>query len=133
MPQAPLLPTGHAAVDLQHVALLERIRVLELPPGGPRSQARSTEEALAFLVEYSLVHFRDEEALLAAAGYPGLVEHRAAHDRFVGELDQLLGDQQRSGEPLGDRVLMMLQEWLIAHVNGMDQAWASWLVERRSA
>ena len=81
------------------------------------------------LEEYAVRHFRDEEMLMAASGYPGLAKHRANHSAFV----QVVADtkaRHEAGTPPGLEILLFLNAWLIEHIQREDQAAADFYLDR---
>src|ERR1019366_10060961 len=49
--------------------------------------------------QYAKQHFASEEALWARSGCPGLEEHKAVHQAYIGQVEQIW---QSSGQPLED-------------------------------
>jgi PAS domain S-box/diguanylate cyclase (GGDEF) domain/hemerythrin-like metal-binding domain len=73
---------GEATIDAEHKNLIERANSLleaVLKRGGKEELGGRIAEFLT-LVQ---AHFRDEEAILARAGFPGLEEHRGSHARLL--------------------------------------------------
>lgn len=67
--------TGIASVDGQHMALFAWCNALSAS-----RDSTSVLEILRQMRDYADLHFRDEEAHMAALHYPGLGWHRAEHD-----------------------------------------------------
>ena len=71
------------------------------------------------LIEQTIRHFEHEESLMTNAMYPGLEDHRAAHELLVEKLKVFHDDFQ------SERIDMMsvadfLVDWLLVHVVGED-------------
>ncbi len=68
-------------------------------------------------------HFKDEEAIFLAAGYPKPNEHIAEHARLVSELARLY-QQVLDGGNVSETLLAIVREWLITHIGVEDMAFA---------
>lgn len=72
---------GVALLDQHHRRLAQLInRLAEC--ASERALSESVGDVLDALVRYAEYHFRHEEALMEAAGYPALAEHRGEHLAF---------------------------------------------------
>jgi hemerythrin-like metal-binding protein len=91
------------------------------------SDRRLAAETLARLVEFTAVHFSEEERLMAERGYPGLEGHHLAHQRAMEQIIDLEKDASvvRREVSLGN--IHRLRRWLLDHVGGLDRAFADWL------
>ena len=80
------------------------------------------------LIDYTRVHFSDEESLLKLYRYPGLEEQEQAHRRLVAKAEDL---QQRyqAGASLGVDVMNFLRDWLTNHIQKMDKRYGTFLRE----
>ena len=122
---------GVGLIDMQHKELFRRVTefVETLRAGGNwNDKVGKVNETLAFMKDYVVTHFRDEEAYQKSIGYPGLEEHRAAHAgmlRYVGEVAERyerLGYQEEVIQQFAGRLLA----WLINHVATDDQKIAAY-------
>jgi len=76
----PSLETGMEAVDQQHRALFEQIRVLL-----DRSQADRVRGTIEFIATYASEHFDTEERLHHKTYYPYAEEQLDAHNKFIAD------------------------------------------------
>lgn len=85
---------------------------------------------LSALSEYAEHHFRREEGIMAAAGYPELEVHRAEHRRLVADMG-VICTRYRAGErgALNEEVVELLKNWLTQHILVTDKSYRPW-VER---
>jgi hemerythrin len=78
---------------------------------------------LAFMKDYVVTHFRDEEAYQREIGYPALEEHIVIHQgmvKYVGEFAaryEMAGCDEKLVQQFGGKLLA----WLINHVTFDDQ------------
>ena len=79
------------------------------------------EDRIAFLVDYTLMHFDSEEKLMERVGYPDTEEHRASHQMFR---EKMLDLQRRyrldPGAVKADELLCLIQDWFANHILGTD-------------
>lgn len=116
----PDLDTGIEMIDEQHKQLVEYInQVYEANQSGDREQVGET---ILQLIEYTVKHFTEEEALMEAAGYPLLKPHKMVHQRFVDKVAQM-HDRHQSGIDTADELLGMLQTWLFSHIQHNDRGY----------
>jgi hemerythrin len=80
---------------------------------------------LTALTDYTRKHFTLEENLMKIHGYPGYADQKKAHDSMV---TQVMDIQRKfsEGNVLSQQVMTFLKEWLIHHIQGMDQKYGSY-------
>jgi len=86
-----------------------------------------------FLAGYTAEHFRDEEAAMAGAGFPQLVEQEQAHAAFLDDfvrLRRLVEENGPSQEIILNNKRIMVR-WLINHIRHMDRGFADFLAATR--
>ena len=116
------LLTGNDIVDTQHrqiFTLLSRL-VGACEDGTALEKLRETLDAL---VDYTVKHFADEEALQIKCNYPGYIKHREMHEDFkktVGRLAQRFAESGSSAE-LNDDLNIVLIKWLVQHIRNEDK------------
>ena len=130
----PDLSVGIAAIDTQHQELFQRANALLVAVGG-RRQEHEVLATLAFLGDYIVTHFDDEERLMRAAAYPGLPVQRAEHEQFAGAFRQLRTKFARHGIDalLAQDIQTEVCDWLVRHVQGTDRELGAWLSARKTA
>ena len=75
---------GVPSVDKQHRHLVDLINSLYNACLGERAELEATfRDVMKELVDYVMIHFKDEEAIMEQINYPGLKEHRQKHELFV--------------------------------------------------
>jgi hemerythrin len=117
------ISVGVDAIDAQHKELFHRVdRLLDVVER--RAAERELMRVLAFLGDYVVTHFADEEALMAERRYPDAAAHAAEHAVFTARFDRLRTAFARGGAdpPLADEVRRQLCDWLVRHVSGTDLA-----------
>ena len=79
------------------------------------------------LVEYTLVHFADEESLMRLHEYPGLAVHIAEHSALTQRVQQFSALFKQGQTAFTFRLLVFLQHWLETHIMGSDHSYAPYL------
>ena len=120
---------GVKAMDDQHGVLMDTLNDLRLAlvQGRGRDQVS---EGLNRLIEFTRMHFASEEQLLEQHGYPALAEHRDAHRRLLGEIEEAALHTQHNDELHMRSILMFLRDWYMKHVDDLDQQYGTWLNAR---
>lgn len=103
-----------ALIDAYEAALLD---------GASRRLAADT---LGHLVDFTAVHFAEEEAFMAASACPQLGPHQAAHARLLAQLRELEREAQEASTEAALAGIARLRGWLVDHVAGPDRALAAW-------
>ena len=122
--------TGLPKLDAQHQELVRRIETLI-------SQAKTGQvtEALNSLGEGAARHFKSEERVQAAIGYPAAGEHKKCHDAFARKYPAFKNKYETACS--GDRpeVVRKLNQalvgWVKDHIMTWDQDFASYYQKRR--
>ncbi len=126
----PKLSVGIEAIDQQHKELIRRLNlfVSAMKQGKGKAQVA---QVLAFLEEYVVTHFRDEETAMQRYGYPSedFGEHRQAHQGFVRQVQQIKEqlDQEGITLPFVVNLQLALAEWLIDHIGRTDVAMGAFI------
>jgi len=114
------LSVGVPAIDSQHGVLVETLN--ELHDAMVRGQAKSLNESLLHsLLAYTRDHFSSEEAMMAAANYPGLVEHRVRHCDVTKKIERYVVrfEHDEVGQSL--HLVNFLRDWLTNHIQNEDR------------
>lgn len=125
----PTLEVGHAQIDAEHRTLVDALNRLH----DAVAEGRGDEEVLAvlsFLRDYTVTHFRSEEALMITHRYPGLAAHLAAHARLVTRVSELMADLRAGRAEVVEAVQTFLAAWLTEHIQGMDKE-LGWFLRSR--
>lgn len=119
------LEIGHSAIDSQHKKLFDLAAALIQDADHQRVM-----RTLAALSEYVIVHFRDEEKMLAEVGYPGLAAHKQSHDAFRARLAKLYGSASgMTLDHIAAEVRQLINDWLANHILVADREYAAYLAK----
>jgi hemerythrin-like metal-binding protein len=117
---------GVQAIDNQHGILMDALNDLRtaLLKGADSRVVRSM---LTRVSELMRLHVESEERLLALYGYPGLVAHKAEHQRLLGRLAQfdVRFEQRQTGAVY--ELVEYLRKWFTNHTGVSGQKYGPWL------
>ena len=113
---------GDAAMDRTHSEFMQQLKALQ-------SAAPAQFPALfARLGEHTQTHFAAELAMMEASGYPALAEHRADHNRVLGEFAQFQARLDKGRQAMVRAwVNEQLPAWFHLHLATMDASLATHL------
>ena len=112
------LRTGNDLIDSQHQELIARVNKLteDCRVGTEKLVAVQT---LGFLMDYTNVHFADEEK----------VQH-ASFVKAVNELKDMLDEEEGPSEAFVEAVKKNIVEWLLNHICVWDKQVAQFIKEK---
>ena len=130
----PDLELGIPLIDGQHKKLVQQLEEVFVAVK-TRRPARLVQEALVFLDQYTQEHFHSEERFMAEHGYPGVEDHKAAHQHFRDQVTK--AGKYVAVNPHSEKTLQLVQSmlvnWYIQHIKGTDQQYAKYVKNRRLA
>jgi hemerythrin len=107
--------------DTQHQVLFRLLDEVEDDSGGAN--------VLQQLKFYAESHFSLEEHYMAVLAYPGRQEHVRAHDKFRGELEQMMDAGVDEHDMISRQLIAtFLREWLKRHIFGIDKPLEAFLL-----
>ncbi len=123
------LYTGNELIDNEHKELIERAnKLMESCEKG--TEKLTAVKTLDFLMDYTEIHFADEEKLQQDAGYDKYQQHKEQHDLFkksVEELRQMLEEEEGPTDAFVAAVNKNVGQWLVNHIQGWDKAVAEFV------
>jgi hemerythrin len=120
---------GVKAMDDQHGILMDTLNDLRLKLV-QGAEHKDTCEQLDRLIEFTQQHFHCEEQLLEQQGFPGLAEHRAAHQLLLTQIQITLDRTRHNGNLELQPLLHFLRSWFLEHIEVLDQEYGPWLNAR---
>lgn len=111
-------------MDSQHQSIVLLMNSLFRRDGerAPKAELRTLLEALR---QCTARHFKEEEAYMAATGYPKLDVHQIIHRDLLAKLDVHVERFNAGAGRLGADLLSYLRYWLTAHITGVDRHYAA--------
>ncbi|MBN1867830.1 hemerythrin family protein [Candidatus Sumerlaeota bacterium] len=120
---------GIRNLDDQHKVLIDLINLFhDARSHGKEWQTLSI--VLRSLMEYAATHFAGEEKLMIEHDFPGLHQHRLAHNEFVQKVSDFSEDFRESRAMLPQELMNFLGEWLVGHILVVDKQYSGFFKER---
>jgi len=119
---------GIPRLDAQHKVLIRVINQLE----EERRTGGLIVAVFAELRRYVKEHFRDEEAMMRAAGYADLDAHIQGHRQFeewLTSIQMVYNSGGASAYYIAESVHQFLKDWLITHILAKDMAYKETLTQ----
>ena len=111
---------GVQSMDNQHTVLFTILNDLHSAMMNGQAQ-KVTGELLQKLLKYTREHFAAEEAVMAAAAYPGLAQHRVKHRDLIKQVNEFAARYQRGETNINLTLLNFLRDWLTHHIQNEDK------------
>ncbi|MGB3222255.1 MAG: bacteriohemerythrin [Desulforhopalus sp.] len=109
--------TSIPIIDEQHRGIISNINSLHYLIQNGDSDI-ILEPILVTLKQYTIIHFKTEEMLMARAGYPGFEEHCSLHQGLAEKTDVVYQKAIANNEP--ELVLSFLRNWWLNHIIKLD-------------
>ena len=81
------------------------------------------------LLDYTNTHFSGEEAMMTAAKYPGLADHKIKHKELVKQVQDYVARFEKGEITLNLHLLNFLRDWLTNHIRKVDMEYSPWMKE----
>ena len=85
------------------------------------------------LIAYAETHFRDEEAIMEAQGYPRLAEHKQVHEAMVETIFELHRSYMEAHFNLEVSTMKFVKAWLIEHILENDYRFRDFLARKKNS
>jgi hemerythrin len=126
------LSVGIASIDGQHQNLFRLAEDLFAAMSAGQGKP-ALSKILDRLVQYTKVHFAQEERLMSLHGYPGLATHVVEHRALTKQVMDFQEKFEGGHAVMTVQVLHFLKDWLQKHIANSDQKYAPYLKERAVA
>ena len=116
-------------VDNQHKKLIEFIN--EIYRGIMLEKGKDVvDKVLGELVDFTVKHFAYEESLFDKYGYEDSVAHKEKHKALLAQVGDFVAKYQEGNTDVSHELLSFLKNWLVKHIMGADQKYASFLRDK---
>ena len=128
MQWTPDLTVDEGKIDQQHKELFKRIGKL-VSAIKSRTCKYEIGPTTAFLEEYVIKHFRDEEEMMRLEGYPDLEAHKVIHDKFISDFNDLKKELKSEASNYTKSVYtnQIVVDWILDHILEMDKEFGRYL------
>jgi hemerythrin-like metal-binding protein len=120
--------SGVRLIDARHKRLFETVnRLIDACEQGKGKEELS--KSLAFLSNYTIKHFSEEEALQQKYGYAEFPAHRQLHENFKKTVQNFAAELNSAGpsDELIERLKKEVGGWLVTHVKAVDLKMAEFI------
>ena len=124
----PRLEVHVAVIDAQHQQLFAWIN--RLWDAYQIEDETELKAVLGFLVEYAVLHFSTEEALMDQARFPSADAHKDLHREFKAKVAEFEQRQAAAFHSVTPELLEYLLEWLVGHIAHEDRKLGAFLVSK---
>jgi len=121
------LSTGIEKIDEQHKELFEKINDLVAAVRQGVCKYKIS-DVIRFLEEYVVFHFGEEEKYMRQFAYPGYQVHKACHEKFIEnfnelkkELPRLEGGNKPGSYDLSVMTNQVVVDWILDHIAKTDK------------
>ncbi len=121
--------TGVDAMDEQHKKLFRMVNDLYRAMKEKRAK-EALNGIVDELIDYTAKHFREEEQVMAKAGYPDIARHKVIHKELVGKVLDVQKKLKSGKAVVGIDLLNFLKDWLVNHIKGTDKKYGSFITSR---
>ncbi len=112
--------TGDITVDEQHQYLFKLANQLNV------TRTSECKPIVTELYQYTKVHFKDEEKIMAEFKYPALEDHKKLHKNLISSLDDL-SKKFNESEESRDELVAIFGNWIINHILNEDLRFANFV------
>jgi len=119
---------GVKNLDEQHKEVINLLN--ELHAAMLKGQAQNVAGTLLPKIQrHAREHFSTEERLMESTRFSGLAEHRAEHQALLARVDTCAARHKQGDSAVYMELLNFMRDWLINHMQKMDQKYTAWLNE----
>ncbi|NQY99382.1 MAG: hemerythrin family protein [Bdellovibrionales bacterium] len=113
---------GVQEMDNEHQILIKKMNKLydAYEAGAEYLELKGLIEELA---NYTVEHFRDEEAFMESIGFEGLATHKIIHEQLLKQFTEHV-DRFNQAQEIEPKFFDFLKVWLSAHIRGIDMKYA---------
>lgn len=114
-------------MDLEHQTLINLMNNL-FEKNEDQLQKEEMSYVIKELIDYVIIHFKDEETFLEKINYPDLAPHKKIHQKLLKQLKMYYEEflKQNSGK-IDDRFFEFLSLWLTSHIQHFDMDYSHFL------
>ena len=121
---------GVSELDQQHQQLIKLLNRLISATGTINTHSETISDILMAMTRYAQTHFKAEELLMEAYGFPGLEEQKRQHRDFRKKTVDFSTYTTLGVEQIPDVLLEYLVDWLTHHILEDDMAYREFFNER---
>ena len=114
---------GVSELDQQHQQLIKLLNILISKQGTTNTHSETVSDTLMAMTRYAQTHFKTEERLMEAYGYPGLEDQKMQHRDFRKKTVGFSTATTFGIDQVPEDLLTYLTNWLVHHILEEDMAY----------
>ncbi|MDH4319597.1 MAG: bacteriohemerythrin [Desulfobulbaceae bacterium] len=120
---------NHPTIDKQHQQLV--VLVNDFYEAIRKKEANTAiMELLNGLIEYTELHFKDEQELMRRNGYPDYSAHMGEHRKFVAHVVDCRKRISEGKLVISLEITSFLRDWLVEHIKITDKKLCEFLAQK---
>jgi len=121
---------GVRELDQQHQQLIKMLNRLILTQGTITVHSETVSDILLAMTRYAQTHFKTEERLMEAYGYPGLEEQKIQHRDFRKKTVGFSTATTFGIDQVPEDLLTYLTNWLVHHILEDDMVYRAFFIDK---
>ena len=121
---------GVRELDQQHQQLIKLLNILISTRGTTNTHSETVSDTLLAMTRYAQTHFKAEERLMEAYGYPGLEDQKMQHRDFRKKTVAFSTATTLGVDQIPEDLLEYLGAWLVHHILEADMAYRSFFNDK---
>ena len=121
---------GVRELDKQHQQLIKLLHILISTQGKTDTHSETVSDTLMAMTRYAQAHFKAEESLMEAHGYPGLEDQKIQHRNFRKNTVNFSIATTLGIDQVPDDLLVYLADWWVHHILEDDMAYRSFFKDK---
>lgn len=106
-------------MNQEHIKLIEYMNIV-YDKSNNNAPKPEISQALSELANYTVQHFKDEEAYMESIAFPKLDSHKLIHKDLLKKVTAYINDFEKGDGSLPKEFFNFLKLWLLAHIKGID-------------
>ena len=121
---------GVRELDQQHQQLIKMLNRLIATQGTIATHSETISDILMAMTRYAQTHFKTEERLMEAYGYPGLEKQKMQHRDFRKKTVGFSTATTFGINQVPEDLLTYLTNWLVHHILEDDMAYRAFFIDK---
>jgi len=123
------LSVGISSIDKQHQKLIELYNNFYESIINRDTKEKMT-EVVKGLKDYTVYHFKDEEAVMKRHNYPGYKLQKEDHDKFIKAVLDLEERYKNGKMILSIEIINFIRDWIANHILNIDKQYTTFLQQK---
>jgi len=121
---------GVKELDQQHQQLIKLLNILISTQGTTNTHSETVSDTLIAMTRYAQAHFKAEESLMEAYGFPGLEKQKVQHRDFRKKTVAFSTATTLGVDQIPEALLEYLADWWVHHILEDDMAYRTFFKDK---